>query len=83
MEQVHGVFGDEFARNVVIFGVNNISPSHPDNRNNNNLPGEGPTDDINGSVGAAEKKFSINVSEAKTKFCLSLHSNGNNSYFIC
>ena len=33
---------------------------------------EGLTDDINGSVGGAEKTFSINFSKAKTKFCLSL-----------
>ena len=44
--------------------------------------GEGPTDDINGSIGTAEKKLSINFSKAKTKFCLSLHYNGDNSYLF-
>ena len=44
--------------------------------------GKGPTDDINGSIGAAEKKCSINFSKTKTKFCLSLHYNGDNSYFF-
>ena len=38
----------------------------------------GSTDDINGGIGAAEKKFRINFSKAKTKFCLSLHYNGDN-----
>lgn len=33
--------------------------------------GEGPTDDNNGSIGAAEKRFCINFS--KTKSCLSLY----------
>ena len=36
--------------------------------------GEGLIDDIDGSVGAAEQNFTINISKAKTKFCLSLHS---------
>ena len=40
---------------------------------------EGPTD---GSVGAAEKKFSINFSKAKTNFYESLHYNGDNSYLF-
>ena len=37
---------------------------------------------INGSFGALEKKFSINLSKAKTKFCLSLHYNEDNSYLF-
>ena len=44
--------------------------------------GEGPTDDINGSVGAAEQKFSVNFSKEKTKFHLNLHYNHDNSYFF-
>ena len=40
---------------------------------------EGPTDDINGSIGGVGKMFSINFSKAKIKFCLSLHCNGDNS----
>ena len=44
--------------------------------------GQGPNDDINGSVGAAEKKFSTNFSETKTKFCLSLHYNGDSFLFV-
>ena len=42
----------------------------------------GSTDDINDSVGAAEQKFSINFSKARTKFCLSLHYNHDNSYLF-
>ena len=44
--------------------------------------GEGPTDDINDSIGTAEKKLSINFSKANTKFCLSLNNNGDNSYLF-
>ena len=43
---------------------------------------EGATDDINDSVGIAEKKFSITFSKAKAKFWLSLHYNGDNSYLL-
>ena len=37
---------------------------------------------INGRFGLPEKKFSINFSEAKTKFCLSLHYIADNSYLF-
>ena len=44
--------------------------------------GEGPTFGINGRFGSAEKKLSINFNKANTKFCLSLHYNGDNSYLF-
>ena len=44
--------------------------------------GEGSTFGVNERFGSAEKKFSINFSKANTKFCLSLHHNSNNSYFV-
>ena len=48
--------------------------------------GEGDTFGTNGSFGAPEKKFGINFSNAKTKFCLSLKFclpyNGDNSYLL-
>ena len=34
------------------------------------------------SFGASEKKFNTNFSKAKSKFCLSLHCNNDNSYFL-
>ena len=46
------------------------------------LLGEGPIDDINDSISAAEKKFSIIFSKVKTKLCLSLHYNGDDSYLF-
>ena len=69
-------------RNVVIFYVNNGSSSHIDNPRNKCLVlGKGLTEDINGSVGTAEKKFSITFRKANTKFCLTLHYNGDESCF--
>ena len=50
-------FDKDFARNVVIFDVDDSSSSHTDNRKNNFLViGEGPTQGINDSTGTAEKK---------------------------
>ena len=50
-------FGNDFAENTVIFGVDNSSSPHADNLNNNFLVlGEGDTFGINGSFGAPEKK---------------------------
>ena len=65
-----------------IFGVDNSSSSHTNKRKIHFLVlGEGPND-INGSVGALEKKFSINFSKIKTKICLSLHYNGGRGYLF-
>ena len=74
---------NDFARNVVIFGVDNSSASHSDNRKNNFLIlGEGPSFGINGSFRSPEKKFSINFTKANTNFSLSLHYNDDNSYLF-
>ena len=76
-------FGYDFARNVVIFGVDHSSSSHTDNRKNNFLVlDDGPTVDINGKVGTAEGNFSIDFSKAKAEFCLSLNYKGDNSYLF-
>ena len=76
-------FGNDFDRNVVISDVDNSSSSHTDNCHNDFLLlGEAPTDDINGSVDAAEQTFSINFSKAKIKLYLSLPYNGDNNYLL-
>ena len=55
-------FDNGTARNVIIFGVDNSSSSHSDNRKNDFLIlGKGSTFGINGSFGTPEKKFSINL----------------------
>ena len=62
-------FGNDFARNVIVFGVDNNSSSHSDNRKNNFLIlGECPTYGINGSFGVPEKKFSINFTKQAQNF---------------
>ena len=76
-------FDDDFARNIIIFGVDNNSSSHSDNRKNNFLMlGEGPTYGINGSFGSPEKHFDVNIIKANTKFYLRLHYNADNSYLF-
>ena len=65
---------------LITFYADRSRLSHADNSRNNILAlGKGPTNDINDSVGATEKKFSIDFGKANTKFCLSLHYNGDNS----
>ena len=62
-----------FLRNVVTFGVDNSSSIHSGNcKYNFFVLGEGLEDNIN-CVGPSEKKFSINFTKSKTRFCLSFH----------
>ena len=76
-------FGDGSARNVIIYGVDNSSSSHVDNRKNNFLIlGLGPTFEINRSFASPEKKISINFTKENTKLCLSLHYNADNSCLL-
>ena len=70
IEEFYWIFSNDFVRNVIIFGVDNSSLSHTNNRKYNFLVlGEGPTDGINDRTGAAERKFSINFSKANSTFC--------------
>ena len=51
-------FGYEFAKNVVIFSIDNSSSSHTNNQKSNFvLLGEGSTDVINDSTGVVEKNL--------------------------
>ena len=55
-------FGNDFATNVVIFGVENSLSSHTDNQKNNFLVfGAGLTQGINDSTGAAGKKLVLTL----------------------
>ena len=61
-------FGNDSAKNVIIFEVDNTSSSHTDNLKNDFLIlGEGPTFGINGSFGASEKEL-ILISVKFSKF---------------
>ena len=67
-------FDNGTARNAINFGVDNSLSYYADNRKNNFLVlDEGLIFRIKESFGSSEKKFSIDVSNANTKFCLSLH----------
>ena len=62
-------FDNVFARYVIIFGADNISWTHSENRKNKFLIlGEGQTYGINESFGSPEKKFSINFTKATQNF---------------
>ena len=77
------IFCNDFARNVIIFGIDNSSSSHADNQKNNFLVlGEWPTYGINRNFGEPEKSISIIFGKAMTKCCLSLLYNGDNSYLF-
>ena len=76
-------FGDDFATNALIFGVDNSPSPHIDNCKNKFLVlGEGSTNGTNDKVVTVEKRFNIYISNPKTKFCWSLHYNGDNSYLF-
>ena len=61
-------FGNDSAMNVIIFGVDNSSTYTNNCKNNFLVLPEEPTDNIDGSTEAAEKKLSINFSKARNKF---------------
>ena len=60
------------------------SSVHIDNKKKDILIlGERPTQGLNNTTLKAEAKFSINFSRSNRKFCLSLHYNRSDSFFIC
>ena len=73
----------DYALNLLIFGGDNSSQSHADNRKNNFLVlVERSSFNINGSFSAPGKKIIINFIKVKTDFSLSLHYNSDNSYLF-
>ena len=77
-------FVDAFARNVIIFGVDNSSSSHFDNHENIFLIlGESPTYSITWKLWIIrKKKFSLNFTKANTNLCLSWDYNADNNYLF-
>ena len=74
--------GNEIGRNVIIFGVDMSSSPHIDNKKKDILIlGKGPTQGLEHTL-TAKKLYSINFIKHNTKFCLSLHYNGPNSYLF-
>ena len=75
-------FGNDFGKNVIIFGVDMSSSTKIDNRKKDILVlGRGPTQGLKSTL-SAEKMYSINFTNKNTKFCLGLHYNGANSYLF-
>ena len=68
-------FQNDFGRNI-----NNSSSSHTDNCKNISFDARWKTYFINASFAPPEKKF--NFSKENTKWCLILHYNGGNTYFL-
>ena len=74
--------GNEVGRNVMIFGVDMSSSPHIDNRKKDILIlGKGPTQGLEYTL-TEEKLYLINFTKENTKFWLSLHYNGANSYLF-
>ena len=70
-------------RNVIIFGVDMSSSTKIDNKGKYILIlGLGSTFGLVEKALSAEKMYSINFTKVNTKFCLSLHYNGANSYLF-
>ena len=75
-------FPNDFARDVVTLGVDNISSAPGDNlKNSFSVLVEETTDGISDGVGTSETKLSINFTKANMTFSLSLHYNNKESYF--
>ena len=76
-------FGYGFGRNVIILGANMSSSLHANNRTKNILVlGKDFIQGLDNTTIYAEKLYSISFIKTNTKFCLSLHYNGTNSYLF-
>ena len=74
--------GDEVGRNVMIFGVDMSLCPHTDNKKKYILIlGKSPTQGLEHTL-TTEKLYSIDFTKENTKFCLSLHYSGANSYLF-
>ena len=70
-------------RNILIFGVHEDSVIHANNKANNIfVMGDAFVQGINDTTLYAEKMYSQNFTQPSTKFVLSLHYNGDDSYLF-
>ena len=70
-------------RNVIIFGAEMSSPTHIDNKGKDILIlRTGPRQGLSKHSLSAEEIYSFNFTKVNTKFCLSLHYSGANSYLF-
>ena len=83
IEGTFSIFTGEFAKNVIILGVDMSYFVHVDNKKKGILIlGKGPTQRLNDTTLTAEKNFSINFTEHNKKFSLSLHYSEANSHLF-
>ena len=76
-------FGDGFGQNVIIFGADMSSFVHANKKRRNIFVlGKDFIQGIDNATIYAEKMYSISFIKTNTKFCLSLHYNGSNSYIF-
>ena len=76
-------FGNGFGQNEIIFGADMSSSIHSTNKTKNILVlGKDFVQGLDDTTIYAEKLYSINFTKTNTKFCLSLHYNGSNSYLF-
>ena len=76
-------FGNGFGQNVIIFEADMNSYVHANNKPINILVfGKDYTQGLDHTAIYAEKLYSVNFTKTNTKFCLSLHYNGSNSYLF-
>ena len=76
-------FSNGFGKNVIIFGVDMSSFVHANNKTKNDLVlGKDFIQGLENTAIYAEKLYSINFTKTNTKFYLSLHYNGTNSYLF-
>ena len=75
--------GGGYGQNLIIFGADMNSSINVDNKGKDILVlGIGPTQGLGEHSLTAEKMYSINFNKDNTKFCLSLHYSGANSYLF-
>ena len=66
--------GNGFGKNVIIFGTDMSSSVNVDDKKKDILIlAERPTQGLDDTTLTAEKNYSINFTESRKKFCLSLH----------
>ena len=76
-------FSNGFGRNVISFWADMSSSVHANNKTKNILVlAKDFIQGLDNTTIYAEKLYSINFTKTNTKFCLSLHYNGANSYLF-
>ena len=72
----------DWSKNGIILGVDMSSSVHANNKNKDILIlGKGQTKRLDNTILTAEAEYSIKFSRSQMKFSLSLHYNGNNSFY--